>query len=127
MSTSVEASLASLEHLLSNLPDTVPSAGNIYDFRGFLPDTYDATANSDIEEIEIAEPSGETFSIAADVDMSVVELRDMVSDKPITRSGPVAHLRPPAATSSTTEMVSWSYEAWSIYQKKLCNIPLITC
>src|ERR1700736_5656907 len=34
----VEESLEYLEHLLSNLPDTVPSAGNIYDFRGFLPD-----------------------------------------------------------------------------------------
>ena len=38
MSTSVEESLANLKHLLSNLPDTVPSAGNIYDF-GFLLDT----------------------------------------------------------------------------------------
>jgi len=71
-----------------------------------------ATANSGIEEIEIAEHSGEAFSIAADVDMTAVELRDIISDKPITRSRLAAHLRPPAvAMSSTTETVSWSYEA----------------
>ena len=38
MSASVEDSLTYLEHLLSNLPDTVLSTGNIYDFQGFLSD-----------------------------------------------------------------------------------------
>ncbi len=38
MSETVEDSLEYLKHLLSNLPDTVPSAGNIYDFRNFVPD-----------------------------------------------------------------------------------------
>jgi hypothetical protein len=33
----VEESLESLEHVLSNLPDMVPSPGNIYEFWGFLP------------------------------------------------------------------------------------------
>jgi hypothetical protein len=56
---------------------------------------------SKVKEIEIAEHGSETFSIAADVDMSVVKLRDMV----------LALLRPPAATSSTTVMVSCSYKA----------------
>ena len=31
-------SLTYLEHLLSTLPDTVLSTGNIYDFQGFPPD-----------------------------------------------------------------------------------------
>ena len=38
MSEMVEDSLEYLKHLLSNLPDTVPSAGNIYDFHNFVPD-----------------------------------------------------------------------------------------
>jgi hypothetical protein len=38
MSTLVEDSLTYLKHLLSNLPGTVPSTGNIYDFQGFLLD-----------------------------------------------------------------------------------------
>jgi len=72
--------------------------------------SYYSAANSDIKGIEIAEHGREAFSIAANVDMTAVELWDIISDKPITRSCLVAHLQPPTAMSSTTETVSLSYK-----------------
>jgi len=81
----------------------------------------DSNINNDLEDEgpaldaddneEIAQQNGETFNVASDMNMMAVELHDMLSDKPLTRSHPLAPVQISTVVMSlTTKVVSWAYE-----------------
>jgi len=59
----------------------------------------DPASDADDNE-EIAQQNGETFNVASDMNMMAVELCDVLSDKPLTRS------RPPAPVQTSTVAMS---------------------
>jgi hypothetical protein len=65
--------------------------GGAHDIWDGMPDAED--------EYEIAQQSGGSFNAASDIDMTVPDLRDMLSDKPLTPSHVAAPEKEPSDSS----------------------------
>lgn len=63
------------------------------------------------DECALAAHSGEEFDVVHEADLTATELRDMLSDTPISRSGAtlVPSTSKPAPTTTSTEEVSWDF------------------